>query len=452
MAVCYDAGLFDPSLSLFSKVSSAKFKNESSSLSVSRGGLHPVVRKLKASSSTYNSQIQNKDLPRVIPRNKKKPFVAPPRRLPKRGIKKPRLEDPYSSPGDGLLVQEMIPLAYTVFEAREALLKLVPILMEVVPVKACRFCEQSHVGPIGHDIATCEGQGSSSRYKRHVWVSGDLDDVIPNLEALHSYDRSNIIRHKSMSACRRLSAVVELCIQAGVDLPDYPVLRRTKPLWFTDRKSNIGDLYSELLPDSDSDEGLYDYSFSSRAASHYARSSTANKSGSEPEFEGNKWRNDVDWISEEIIKDKQGEKHTKSFEGTKEIADSALRLWEIMRAGAAELMTRYTVRVCGYCPQVHIGPRGHLIRECQGFKHQWRQGIHGWQMAALDDLIPPNYVWHVQDLEKPLLLNELRSFYGQAPAIVELCVQAGGEVPEKYRPMMRLDVVAPTSYESRNAV
>lgn len=43
------------------------------------------------------------------------------------------------------------------------------------------------------------------------------------------------------------------------------------------------------------------------------------------------------------------------------------------------------------------------------------------------------------------LKRELKSFYGQAPAVVEMCAQAGCTVPDKYKGTMRLNVGIPTS-------
>lgn len=111
----------------------------------------------------------------------------------------------------------------------------------------------------------------------------------------------------------------------------------------------------------------------------------------------------------------------------------------------------YPVRTCGYCPEVHVGPTGHKAQNCGAHKHQQRNGQHGWQTAVLDDLIPPKYVWHVPDVNKPLKW-ELRNFYGQAPAVVELCAQAGACVPDHYKPTMRLDVGIPTDVSEAEMV
>ncbi|CAA3007325.1 Hypothetical predicted protein [Olea europaea subsp. europaea] len=62
-----------------------------------------------------------------------------------------------------------------------------------------------------------------------------------------------------------------------------------------------------------------------------------------------------------------------------------------MRGGATRMMKMYAIGACGYCPELHA--------------------------AVLGDLIPPGYVWHVPDINKPLQ-RELRKFYGQAPAVV----------------------------------
>ncbi|KAI5084080.1 hypothetical protein GOP47_0000249, partial [Adiantum capillus-veneris] len=92
----------------------------------------------RASISNASRLPQNTDLPPVLLKDKKKPFVVPPRRVTKTsGLKKSPLENFHFPPGNGLLVPELIPVAHAVFEARETLLQLVAMLMGVVPVKVC---------------------------------------------------------------------------------------------------------------------------------------------------------------------------------------------------------------------------------------------------------------------------------------------------------------------------
>lgn len=122
-----------------------------------------------------------------------------------------------------------------------------------------------------------------------------------------------------------------------------------------------------------------------------------------------------------------------------------------MKIGLKKLMKKYTVKACGYCSEVHVGPWGHNAKLCGEFKHQWRDGKHGWQDAIVDEVLPPNYVWHVEDPKGPPLRTALKRFYGKAPAVVELCLQAGAQIPAKYKPMMRVDIVVPDKEETHLA-
>ena len=114
-----------------------------------------------------------------------------------------------------------------------------------------------------------------------------------------------------------------------------------------------------------------------------------------------------------------------------------------MILGVKKIIEKYKVHTCGYCSEVQVGPKGHKVRNCKASKHQSRNGMHAWQEAIISDLVGPNYVWHVSDPMGPPLCNDLKRYYGKAPAVVEFCVQAGAPVPDQYRSMMRLDVVPP---------
>lgn len=232
------------------------------------------------------------------------------------------------------------------------------------------------------------------------------------LEAYHLYDRlGKRISHEERFSIPRIPAVVELCIQAGVDTPEYPTKRRRKPIIWTG-KNEFVDADESELPDP------------------------------EPESPKPPMLTEIPYPEVEP---------PSSTEETVLLAEETLEAWEKMRVGANKLMKMYPVRVCGYCPEVHIGPSGHKAQNCGAHKHQQRNGQHGWQTAVLDDLIPPRYVWHVPDVTQPLQ-RELRSFYGQAPAVIEICVQAGAEVPEQYKPTMRFDVGIPSSIKEAEMV
>ncbi|KAJ9545600.1 hypothetical protein OSB04_025307 [Centaurea solstitialis] len=316
-------------------------------------------------------------------------------------------------PKSGLLVQRMIPLAYTVLNARTALINNLKKLLTVVPVQACKYCNEIHVGPVGHPFRSCQGQNSSIRKGNHEWVNAVVEDIFVQIEAYHLYDRlGKRIPHEERFSVPRIPALVELCIQAGVDLPDFPTKRRRKPI-IRISKSEFIDADESELPD--------------------------------PTPQDPRPTLLTEIPDREIVPPSNAEE-------TLLLAEQTLEAWEKMRGGANRLMKMYPVRVCGYCPEIHVGPTGHKAQNCGAFKHQQRNGQHGWQSAVLNDLIPPRYVWHVPNLEEPLLQKELRNFYGQAPAVVEMCVQAGAAVPEQYKPTMRLDVGIPSSVKEAEMV
>lgn len=276
-----------------------------------------------------------------------------------------------------------------------------------------RWCPEIHVGPTGHSFKTCKGPNCSLRKSLHEWTYANLEDIFQPVEAFHLFDRLGPrIRHDERFTVPRIPAVIELCIQAGLDLPEFPTKRRRKPIIRIGKKEFV-DADESDLPDPEplvpSVPLLSELSYSDLPA---------------PSTE-----------EEKVL-----------------LAEETLQAWEKMRRGAKKLMMVYPVRVCGYCPEIHVGPSGHKAQNCGAFKHQQRNGQHGWQTAVLDDLIPPRYVWHVPDVNGPPLQWELKSFYGQAPAIVEICVQAGAAVPDQYKPTMRLDIGIPSSVKEAEMV
>ena len=253
---------------------------------------------------------------------------------------------------------------------------------------------------------------SDQRRGEHDWGSTLVEAVFLPVEAYHLEDRlGKRIPHEQRFAVPRIPALVELCIQAGVDLPEYPTKRRRKPI------IKIGK--NEFV-DADEDDL--------------------------PEPEPDKFKQT---LLEELHFDEIIAPSTP--EETAALAEGTLEAWETVRDGALKLMKGYAVRVCGYCPEVHVGPTGHKARNCGAFKHQQRNGQHGWQAAVLDDLIPPRYVWHMPESGEELQ-RELKTFYGQAPAVVEMCIQGGAKVPEKYKGTMRLDIGIPSSLKEAEMV
>ncbi|XP_010452955.1 PREDICTED: APO protein 2, chloroplastic-like [Camelina sativa] len=365
-----------------------------------------------------NDRPQNEDLPKQYARREKKPFPVPIvdlRRAARERVKnnKDKPKRPLPPPKNGMVVKSLVPLAYKVYNARIRLINNLHRLMKVVRVNACGWCNEIHVGPYGHPFKSCKGPNASQRKGLHEWTNSVIEDVIVPLEAYHLYDRlGKRIRHDERFSIPRVPAVVELCIQGGVEIPEFPTKRRRKPI-IRIGKSEFVDADETELPDP------------------------------EPQLPP------VALLTELPVSEITP---PSSEEEMVSLAEETLQAWEEMRAGAKKLMRLYRVRVCGYCPEVHVGPTGHKAQNCGAFKHQQRNGQHGWQSAVLDDLIPPRYVWHVPDVNGPPLQRELRSFYGQAPAVVEICAQAGAVVPEQYRATMRLEVGIPSSVKEAEMV
>lgn len=264
-------------------------------------------------------------------------------------------------------VRDMVPVAYDVLDARKRLIKGVTALLKVIPLKACRFCPEVYVGDTGHLIRTCHG------YKRknqpHTWINGGLNDILVPVETFHLHHMfQDVIKHNQRFDFDRVPAVLELCCQAGADIPD---------------------------------ENLF---------SHCQRPEHCSSSLDAPHL----LPNELNWL-----------------------AQLTLESWERMRLGVQKLLLVYPAKVCNYCSEVHIGPSGHKARLCGVLKHQSWRGTHFWKKVEVDDLVPPKVVWRRRRQDPPVLLDSGRDFYGHAPALVELCVQAGAVAPKKYSCMMK---------------
>lgn len=377
------------------------------------------LRKLRTNRLIVRSNYpQNEDLPRYYSKKEKKPFPIPIvelRRRARERVKKflGKPKKPVPPPRNGMLVRSLIPVAYDVYNARITLIDNLKRLLKVVAVHACRNCNEVHVGPEGHVFRSCRGP-KAARYKGlHQWTKALVEDLLVPIDAYHLFDRlGRRITHEERFSIPRIPAVVELCIQAGVDLPEFPTKRRRKPVIRVGRNEFI-DANEDDLPD--------------------------------PPPKETKWQILTQTPDAEIAT-------PSCTEETVLLAEATLEAWERLREGTSMLMRKYPVRVCGYCPEIHIGSSGHKAQNCGAHKHQQRNGQHGWQSALLDDLIPPRYVWHLPDVSGPPLQSELRSFYGQAPVVVEMCVQGGAKVPEKYKPTMRLDIGIPSSLKEAEMV
>ncbi|KMZ59051.1 putative APO protein 3, mitochondrial [Zostera marina] len=361
---------------------------------------------------------QNVDLPAVLPKNKKKPYPISIKKIQRisredKKLAQMGIEKPLEPPNNGMLLPHLIPVAHEVLEEWKVLIKGLSQLMHVVPVYGCRHCPDVHIGPVGHRIPDCRGSKNVNRKSLHAWIRGSINDVLVPIESYHMFDPfGQRIKHETRFKNDRIPAVVELCIQAGIEIPQYPCRRRTKPIRILGKKIIDRGEYVEEPKPSQSEESM----------ALLTELDTYGALDAEPP--------------------------TSALEA-QVIAQRTVKAYSTVRRGLKQLMKKYTVKACGYCSEVHVGPWGHNAKLCGEFKHQWRDGKHGWQNAVLDEVMPPNYVWHVRDSYSQPLIGRLKRFYGKAPAVVEVCVQAGASIPDAYKSMMRLDIIIPEVEEAQ---
>ncbi|KAJ1431324.1 APO domain [Sesbania bispinosa] len=363
-------------------------------------------RKLRGDETVWRRKqqlTQNVDFPPKLPKKKKKPYPIPIKEI-KHAARQDRklahmgVEKHLEPPKNGLLVPDLVPVAYEVFDTWKLLIKGLAQLLHVIPVHGCSECSEVHVAQAGHRILDCEGPTSSQRHSSHAWVKGSINDILVPIESYHLFDPfGRRIKHETRFEYDRIPAVVELCIQAGVDIPEYPSRRRTNPVRMLGRKIlDRGGHLEEPKPWRNVESSsLMDFD-TYRACERFPRPSLS----------------DVPKIAQETID-----------------------AYETVRKGRQEVDEEI------HCESVWL-----LLR---AFKHQWRDGKHGWQDATVDEVFPPNYVWHVRDPSGPPMRTALKRYYGKAPAVVEVCMQAGARIPDEYKPMMRLDIVIPDSEEAK---
>ncbi|KAJ7522414.1 hypothetical protein O6H91_18G009400 [Diphasiastrum complanatum] len=399
---------------------------------------------------------QNFCPPQVVPGRKKKPYVGV-REGSARKRRNKSVKQIITSPENGVPVQSLIPVAHQVMKASETFSRGIFELMKVVRVKACRCCPEIHVGPIGHHIKTCNGPNNGARNGRHEWMNAKVEKVVVPVKSYHLKDRlARPVDHDKRLYYKRIPSIVELCIQAGVDMPEYPTLRKSRPIGAI--QADVQEGRDTLKQANESIDLVINKGWSEMTNVHckYKDDTSAGKSLhistlKEPSnFPGSECiapdmgLQQVMESSNDSANDERVTEFLDVLESDTQItAEKTLEAWTIMRIGVRKLMDKYPVKVCGYCTEVHVGPVGHKVRLCKAYKNQMRGGHHGWQQAALHDIIPHQYVWHVPDVNGPPLAHELRKYYGQVPAVVELCVQAGASIPHAWRPFMRLDVAIP---------
>ncbi|PIA49430.1 hypothetical protein AQUCO_01300326v1 [Aquilegia coerulea] len=373
--------------------------------------------------STALSQASNvTELPRRLKKSERKPLVVGINELKRRArlekqMRQEAREVVPHPPENGLLVKHLVTIAHEVHAARDVLFTCVSKVMESIPVYSCSLCGEVHVGSVPNKIKTCIVAGNPSR-REHTWEKGNVEHVLPLVESFHLYDRvGRAVSHEECLQVDRIPAIIELCVQAGLDIPEYPTRRRTFPVYIV--AGRMIDFERRFPKIDSSGNDINEFGFWEKRE----------KPGKSKKY--------VDFPSDDL----QG------------FATEGMKAWEKMRSGTLKLMEKYKVQTCGYCPEVQVGPKGHRVRQCYAYKHQMRDGQHAWQEATFDDVVPPVYVWHVQDPNGTTpLLDNLKRYYGKLPAVVELFAQAGAEVGGLYAGVMREDVAIPELDEEKLVV
>ncbi|KAK8952076.1 hypothetical protein KSP39_PZI004745 [Platanthera zijinensis] len=374
-------------------------------------------------STSSGALSEHVELPERRRRSERKPLVTSINELKRAGRLQRKLrrdvrEIILKPPENGLLVKNLIPVAHRVYDAREELYDCVSLVMKNVHVHVCRSCKEACVGEFPHQIRSCYAAGSLPT-KEHHWVPGGIEHILPAVDSFHLYDRlGRAVSHEEILQVDRIPAIVELCVQAGKDMPEYPTKRREYPVYSIAGK--LIDFERKYPRDFSSGKDIEPHGFWLRK------------------------KDNEDGVTPSSSRD----------DGLQGTAQRGLSAWEKMRSGAIQLMQKYAVQTCGYCPEVQVGPKGHRARICQAYKHQMRAGQHAWQTATVDDLVPPVYVWHVPEPRNGggILVHELRRYYGKLPAVVELFAQASAQLGSEYGGLMRQDVALPGLDEEKLVV
>lgn len=68
--------------------------------------------------------------------------------------------------------------------------------------------------------------------KDHVWEKGGSKNVLPVVKSYHLYDKiGKAVSHNERLQVDKIPAIIELYVQAGVDILEYPTRRRKFPVY-----------------------------------------------------------------------------------------------------------------------------------------------------------------------------------------------------------------------------
>ncbi|KZV34232.1 APO protein 4, mitochondrial [Dorcoceras hygrometricum] len=115
--------------------------------------------------------------------------------------------------------------------------------------KHLRYCPEVYIGEGGHLIQTCAGYRHHAKNKVHNWVQGGIDDVLLPVETYHLRKMfQKVIEHHERFDHDRIPAILELCLQAGVNVND--------PTLSSSTSSPHNPINEDIMPKSLSDYDL----------------------------------------------------------------------------------------------------------------------------------------------------------------------------------------------------
>ena len=206
------------------------------------------------------------------------------------------------------------------------------------------------------------------------------------VESFHLPDRLRArVPHQQRFAHERVPAVLELCVQAGVDVPGLRAVRRAEPV---DAGGSAQGGEGALRRLESAQRGVY-----SRKDADLVRDSLQlaqlDAIGEQVTWEvaaAAKQREVAARLSASLSSAQLhllhgadeglggGDAEARG-EDVRAVATAVLTSWLGVRAGVERLMEKYAVQTCGYCPEVHVGPAGHKVRHAGACRHpgspQW---------------------------------------------------------------------------------
>ncbi|GJP35515.1 hypothetical protein CLOM_g20025, partial [Closterium sp. NIES-68] len=320
--------------------------------------------------------------------------------------------DPLRAPDNGLLVPRLVPVAHSTLALWLSLQEKIPRLLQAVPAHACRLCPEVSVARHPHAMRNCKGPkvynrpGSTGGTGSHEWAPATPPDILPVIESFHLPDRLRPrVPHEARFDVERIPAVVELCVQAGVDLPGLRTVRRTEPVQTT-RLGNGQAWVAGMESESASgvfrrgaykgDEGDVVRAILEMAEMEAVGAEVVWDEGSKGKMRRGEegWRGDMGESGRRRQEESEGGRSERGLErrreqeedkegrgkveqevgeedregaeegegSVRELAEEVLWEWQQLREGVERLMAKYPVMVCGYCPEVHVGAAGHKAR------------------------------------------------------------------------------------------